>query len=70
MGIREIVIRENAKKQEDENHSVEELTPQGERPACQCLDRQASSRPASRLQAPHGQAQALVPHLPPGGRWG
>jgi len=51
-----------------ENHSVEELTPLGEWPACWCLDQQASGRPASRLQAPHRQAQALVPHLPPGER--
>ena len=54
MGIRETVIRENVKKHEDENHSVEELTPQGERPAYRCLNRQASSRPASRLQTPRG----------------
>jgi len=69
MDIRETAIRENTKKQGDENHSVEELTPQGERPAYRCLDRQASSCPTSRLQAPHGQAQALVQHLPPGERW-
>jgi hypothetical protein len=70
MGVRETVIRENAKKSEDENHSVEKLTPQGVRPACRCLEQQASSRPASRLQAPRGQAQALVQRLPPGERRG
>ena len=60
MGIRETVIRENAKKQEDENHSVEELTPQGERLACRYLDRWASNHPASRPRAPREQAQALT----------
>jgi len=70
MGIRETAIRENAKKREDENHSVEKHTPQGERIACRYLDRWASDHPASRLQAPHGQAQALIQHLPPGERRG
>jgi len=37
--IRETVIREDAKKQEDENHSIEELIPQGGQHACRCLDR-------------------------------
>ena len=70
MGIRETVIRENTKKREDENHNVEELTTQGERLACRHLDRWASSRPVSRHQVPHEQAQVLVQHLPPGERWG
>ena len=66
MDIRETVIQENTKKQENESHSVEELTPQGEQLSCRCLDRQASSCPMSRLRTPHGQAQALVQYLPPG----
>jgi len=56
MDIRETVIQENIKKQENESHSVKELTTQGEQLACRCLDRQASSCPASRLRTPHGQA--------------
>ena len=70
MGIREIITRENTKKQEDENHNIENITPQGERPACQCLDRQASNRPALRLQAPHEWARASARHLPPDERQG
>jgi len=49
MGIRETAIWENTKKQENENHSVEELTPQGEWLACRYLDRWASNHPTSRL---------------------
>jgi hypothetical protein len=56
MDIRETVIQENIKKQENESHSVKELTTQGEQLACRCLERQASSCPASRLRTPHGQA--------------
>jgi len=70
MGIRETVTRENTKKQEDENHSVESITPQGERLACRYLDRRALNRPASRLQAPRERAQASVQHLPLGDRQG
>ena len=66
MGVRKTVIRENARKQEDENRSVEELTPQGERLACWYLDRWASSHPASRPQAPRGQALILAQRLPLG----
>ena len=54
MGIRKTAIRENAKKWEDENHTVEKLTPQGEQLACRYLDRWVSNHPASRLQTPHG----------------
>ena len=59
-------MRRNTKKQEDEDPSVEELTPQGEWLACRYPDRWASNHLASRLQAPHGQARALVRHLPLG----
>jgi hypothetical protein len=68
--MREAVTRENAKTLENENHSVEDLTPQGEWPVCRYLDRQASNRPASRLQAPHERAQASARHLRPGERQG
>ena len=57
MGTRETVTRENTKKQEDESHSVESITPQGEWLACRYLNRLASNRPASRLQAPHKQTR-------------
>jgi len=70
MGIRETVTRENAKKQEDENHSVENITPQGERLAYRYLDRRASNHPASSLQAPHERARASAQHLLPGERQG
>jgi len=55
------------KNQENKNHSDEELTLQGERLACRYLDRWASSRPASRLQAPRWQVLALAQRLLPGG---
>ena len=57
-------------KQENENHSVEELTPQGKQLACRYLDRWALSHPTSRPEAPHGQAQVLAQRLPPGERRG
>jgi len=69
MNIRETVVQGKTKKQENENHSVEELTPQGEQLTCRCLDRRALS-PAARLRTPHGQAQALIQYLPPGERRG
>ena len=65
--IKKTITRENAKNQENENHSIEELTPRGEQLACRCPDRWASSHPASRSLAPRGQAQAMAQQLPLGG---
>jgi len=68
MGIKKTVIREKAKNRENKDHSVEELTPQGERLACRYLDQWASSHPSSKSQAPRRQALVLAQRLPPSER--
>jgi len=62
------VYEETRRNRKNKSHNVEKLTPQGEQLACWRPDRWASSHPASRPQAPRGQALAFAQRLPLGGR--